>query len=246
MKRIIQLLRNTVLSLVLITVAIAPLRADIIYFNDGQTLKCKVISQNSAMVTVETGSGEESINTNQINRIEYSRARYNERDGSYRPYRTERRLKQTELVFKLGVDIGGKLNIYSGSYYQGNFGTTLLSGASDTTSALTLTSEYIGYVTNQIGLGIGITEQFPRKQTSQNGYFSFTPLYGLIRVRSVPDERYYYKYLTAHIGGNSFSADNDFAGNNASFGGGLYWAAGGGMVFNIVQLELLYTVNYGT
>jgi hypothetical protein len=56
----------------------------------------------------------------------------------------------------------------------------------------------------------------------------------------------YYKYLTAHLGGNSFSADNNFAGNNASFGGGLYWAAGGGMVFNFLQVELLYTVNYGS
>lgn len=230
----------------MVTAAMGSLFADIIYLNDGQALRGRVISQNNETVIIETNSGQETIEAGQINRIEFSRSRYGGGDGSTRGYRSERRLKQAELIFKLGSDFGGQLDIYNGSYYQGNFGTTLLSGASDTTSALTLTTEYLGYVTNQVGLGIGLTEQLPRKQTSQDGYFSFAPLYVLIRVRTIPDERYYYKYLTAHLGGNTFSADNNFAGDNASFGGGLYWAAGGGMVFNFLQVELLYTVNYGS
>lgn len=244
MKKLIQTVMNITLSLIIISVVIAPLFADIIHFNDGQILRCKVVSQNNETVTVETNSGQETIGTNQIDRIEYSRSRYSDQGGQ--GYRAGRGPKQAELIFKLGVDLGGQMNIYNGSYYQGNYGTTLLSGASDTSSALTLTSEYIGYVSDQIGLGIGLTEQFPRKQTKNAGYFSFTPLYVLIRARTLPDERNYYRYLTAHLGGNSFSADNQLAGDYASLGGGLYYAAGGGMVFGFLQVELLYTVNYGS
>jgi len=246
MKMIRQVLRNTMLLLIMFAAAVAPLFADTIYLNDGQSLRGKVVAQNDDAVTIETNSGQEIIEAGQISRIEYSRPRYAEEDGSSRGYRTGRRWNQAELIFKLGTDFGGQLNIYNGSYYQGNYGTTLLSGNSNTTSALTLTTEYLGYITDHVGLGIGLTEQFPRKQTSQDGYFSFTPLYGLIRVRTIPDATNYYKYLTAHLGGNTFSVDSQFAGNDASTGGGLYWAAGGGMVFDFIQVELLYTVNYGS
>jgi len=246
MKKAKLLLRNTILSLIMVTAAVAPLFADVLYLNDGQALRGRVVSQNDDAVTIETNSGQEIIEAGQIDRIEYSRSRYGDEDGSSQGYGTGRRLMQTELIFKLGSDFGGQLNIYNGSYYQGNYGTTLLSGVSDTTSALTLTTEYIGYFTNQVGLGIGLTEQFPRKQTKHDGYFSFTPLYGLIKVRTIPDDRNYYKYLTAHLGGNTFSADSQYAGDGASLGGGLYYAAGGGMVFNFLQIELLYTVNYGS
>jgi len=47
MEKLTQLLRSTLLSMVLIAAAFAPLFADIIYFSDGQILSGKVASQNS-------------------------------------------------------------------------------------------------------------------------------------------------------------------------------------------------------
>jgi hypothetical protein len=149
-----------------------------------------------------------------------------------------------ENILKLSVDFAGKHHVAS-SISVGNVSDTG-SATEDTTQALTLTGETVGYLDDNVGLGLGISYQIPRKMTNYEGQFNFMPFYGLLKIRSKPVTGRTYFYGVGQLGYNLFYGDESYKGASATLSGGLYYGLGIGWIIENLNIEFLYSVNHGS
>lgn len=220
--------------------------ADTVYLNDGQVIRGEIISQDEQFIVVESNNGnQETISTHYVQRIV--------KDGNYRGYR--RRRGETydnygpgnaeEWIFNLGVDFDGKHETTNGRLSVAGSADSSINGTQNVNSGLTFGGEYVSYVSNNVGLGGGMTIQSDRGLQDVTGNFSFVPLYGLVKVRTEPGRMNFYKYLVGQLGYNFFDGDIAYRGRNGTLDGGLYFGIGAGVVINRTQIELLYTEDRG-
>ncbi|ADQ14355.1 outer membrane beta-barrel protein [Halanaerobium hydrogeniformans] len=131
-----------------------------------------------------------------------------------------------DFEVKLGIDFGGDFDYGSDSY--------------DVDMGYSLIGEYKYAYNQNINLGAGLNYQFDRDFDDTDGDFSFTTAYilGEYKVTDSP------VYLIGHLGYGSLSVDSaTFSGDES---GGLYYAAGAGMILdNDYVAEVLYSRNNG-
>jgi hypothetical protein len=220
--------------------------ADSVYLKDGQVFRGDIVSQDNDTVVIETyGGNTESIDKVYVNTII--------KDESYRKYRKKMRTGYLsgnqwvgdEWILKLGVDFRGKHETSSSKLSIEGVGDSSVDGTQDVTSGLSFGGEYVSFESKHVGFGGGITMQFARGLSDVSGNFSFTPLYGLIKVRTTPTNGNHYKYLIGQLGYNFFTGDIDYSGRHGSLDGGLYFGVGAGIALNRIQLELLYSEDRG-
>jgi len=221
--------------------------ADTIYLNDGQVFRGEIISQDEGSIVVQTYDGDEET----IDRRYVARVVMNDNYRAYRRrmrtgYESEGQWISDEWIFKLGVDFNGKHETSNSNLFIQGSGNSSLDGTSDTSSGMSFGGEYVTYVTKRVGLGGGITFQSARGLSDVSGNFSFTPLYGLIKLRTDTGRNNSYEYLIGQLGYNFFSGDQDYRGMGGVLDGGLYFGVGAGVAINRVQIELLYTEDRGT
>jgi len=142
-------------------------------------------------------------------------------------------------TFKLGFDT-------SGDHEVSVLGVTASEDVEDSISA---SFEGVGFINDNVGIGGGVTYQFPRSQDRFKGDFYFIPVYGLIKIRSASKKAA--PYGIGQIGYNIiFEGDNDYKGTGiyaADLDGGLYYGIGAGVIISEkFQIEVLYSVNNGT
>ncbi|MFH1282198.1 MAG: hypothetical protein ABII27_00860 [bacterium] len=158
---------------------------------------------------------------------------------------SEPTLNRNETILKIGIDISGKHKSDGTiTYNDYPFSVSLNEDVKD---GVSFTGEYISYMNDHFGLGGGITYQIPRKESDYDGKFNFIPIYGLFKLRTVPqtiDQPSF--YFTGQLGYNVFAGDSDYK-LGGSLDGGLYYGLGGGLQFkNGLLFELLYSVNNGS
>jgi hypothetical protein len=149
------------------------------------------------------------------------------------------------FTIKAGIDMMGE----SDSEFDYGAGTDTSSGGVNT--GISVSAEYIFGINDMVGIGPGITYQFPRgiDEDYPEGKFQFIPIYALFSF-CIPTKRSDLSpFVVFHIGYNLFLGDDDFEesyGDDVTFEGGLYWGLGGGIrLQNGLQLEILYSVNKG-
>jgi len=142
-------------------------------------------------------------------------------------------------VIKLGVNTGGQLFIITPSGTT-NFGVT---------STLALSYDYSFLISDNITAGAGL--EYPTTiQDTDGSKYTFFPVYGLITTQ-IPSSDNITPYLTVRVGFNTFSGPSDLIPGysglvTASYGGGLYYGLGGGIVFaKNFRVETLYSVSNG-
>ena len=167
-----------------------------------------------------------------------------EKDVKAKSSREVRRSKPgRETTIKIGYDFQGQHSV-NGSMYVGNYSYDL-GGSEPTDGGMSLSGETISYFSENAGTGVGVTFQLARKQANYSGNFSFIPIYGILKLRSMPGPEREYLYAVGHLGFNLFLGDNAYKGSG-SLVSGMYYAGGAGAQFGAVQIELLYTVNRGS
>jgi hypothetical protein len=219
--------------------------ADMVYLNDGQVISGEIVSQGTDFVVVDGSNGnQETIATQYIRRIVKER--------HYRAYRPAARSVyglepgDEEWIFKLGVDFNGRHEVSNSRLSVLGSQDSAFNNTQNVNSGISWGSEYISYISKNFGVGGGLTIQSPRGLSGNTGNFDFAPLYALVKFRTTPDARNKYEYLSGQVGYNLFEGDRNYAGDNASFNGGLYFGLGAGIVINRIQIELLYTEDRGS
>ena len=222
-------------------------RADTVYLNDGQVFRGRIISESNDTLTIEThNGGREVIDMQYIRNI----VRNEDHRPSRRPlreeYAQEAQMNNDEWIFKVGVDFEGKHETSGSNYFLAGSGNTSIDGTQDVSSGMSFSTEYVSYVSNNLGLGGGLTLQTNRALPGDGGNFSFLPIYGLIKLRTTPGRNGLYEYLIGQLGYNFFSGDQDYTGKGGTLDGGLYFGLGAGVSINrMIQIELLYTEDRG-
>jgi hypothetical protein len=221
--------------------------ADIVYLKDGQVLRGDIVSQDRDSVVIETyGGTTETIDREYISSIA--------KDESYQSYRRKMRTGymsgnqwySDEWIFKIGFDFNGQHETSNSNLSIEGVGNSSVNGTQNVDSGMSFGGEYVSYISRNVGFGGGLTAQFDRALTDMPGNFSFTPIYGLVKVRTTPVGRNVYEYLIGQIGYNFFTGDIDYTGRNGSLDGGLYFGVGAGIAINRIQFELLYTQDNGS
>jgi hypothetical protein len=199
--------------------------AESIYLKDGKIVHGTIIEEDDKTILLETHDTQ---------RIDKSGIEFIRKDAEE---------KKWETVLKLATDIAGK-NSFSNVKVSGT--NTLHPGDSTIDPGTSLTAEEIYYVRPTIGIGGGISYQTTRQEPVSGGHFNFIPIYGLVRVRSMPSSVNSYAYATAQFGYNYFVADHKYAGaGNYEMTNGAYAGLGAGYVFGRMLVEVLYTVDQG-
>ncbi|MDR1195866.1 MAG: hypothetical protein LBL00_05255 [Endomicrobium sp.] len=144
-----------------------------------------------------------------------------------------------EMNIKAGFDFDGKYDVR-----ENISGTGLKSF--NTGNNLSFAAEYIRYYTHYVGIGGGISAQILRRLNDFPGKFGFAPAYLSLKVRSWPQEPGLYGYIFGHLGYNLFYGDFKLENNYDAKDGGLYYAAGIGMIYKYFLLEGMYSVNEGS
>lgn len=143
--------------------------------------------------------------------------------------------KQNIVNVKIGLDMSGKHKISAE-------GDSLEEEVNQGTS---ISGEYLISINKNMEIGAGITYQIPRSQKTYLGDFSFTPIYGLVKLNSVSNDTTL--YVLGQFGINSYTGDSKYAGTGGSLTGGTYYGGGGGIVFNKkFIIEALYSMNKGS
>ncbi len=141
-------------------------------------------------------------------------------------------------AIKIGVDLEGDHDI-SG---EG------LNGSEDVDMGVSVSGEIFRSIGDNLDIGAGITYQFPRSQKDFDGDFNFVPLYGVARLKF--SEGKISPYVVGQLGYSFFFGDDDYKGTDdfeADLEGDVYYAIGGGAIFNNGFLfEVLYSVSSGT
>ncbi len=153
-------------------------------------------------------------------------------------------VKESWATLMGGYDLGGTGEI--DVTVSNDFASASESEEGDIESGFSIYFELGKAINKNIGLGGGASYGLGRgiDEEGEEGEFNFIPVYGLLKIwfptpSVVP-------FGIVHVGYNFFFADDDFKGD-LDTGGGLYWAIGGGIMFdNGVQLELLYATHNGT
>lgn len=233
---------------------------DKIYLDDGQILTGKIVAQNPDAVTIVSESGQrDEINTKYIKRI--SKADNQPVLNTSVPARTDmgrdtdnsqssfysrtKKNKTEEFSIKVGPNVMGRHMVEDGSVYYDGY-TYEFSGTEDVNVGISLSGEYANFVEKNIGLGVGITYQLPRKQSNVDGNFNFMPIYALAKFRTLPDSRGRYFYGVTQLGYNIFSGDTVYKGTSGKLTGGLYTGFGCGYFADGVIFELLYSIHRGS
>jgi len=229
--------------LIVMVFAVGYAFADSVIMKDGLVIEGKIIEKTSDSVIMKTRNGEQEIDRHYIKRIIRTEpvvtASKGEESELGVPWQDAAPLDKEGSV-KLVFDMKGT-HAVSGSVNGAGF-----TGTEVTNEGLSLAGDYTAYIKNNIGLGCGAILQLPRKQSNIAGNFYFLPFYGLVKLRTAPDDDRNYKYLVGHLGYNFFDADNTYKGTNATMNGGLYYAAGAGLNSKHFQVELLYSASNGS
>lgn len=221
--------------------------ADTVYLNDGQVFRGQILSQEKGSLTIEAENGGREV-------IEMQYIRNIVRDEDYRLSRMPMRLvyekephwNVDEWIFKLGADLDGKHETSNSNIFIAGSGNTSVNGTQDVGSGMSFDTEYVAYISQNLGFGGGLTIQTDRGLSGVPGNFSFMPLYAIAKLRTKPSDNNYYNYLIGQFGYNFFSGDMDYAGKGSTLGGGLYFGLGAGISVNRIQIELLYTEDRGS
>ena len=207
--------------------------ASIIMLKDGSAVRGNIAHQTETTVFVVEGDSWREIATSEIASIQESQSsrRASVASNLFEHSGTAaQNIKMRELIFKAGYDLED--GTFDNGFYK--YGT----GA-----GLSAAVEYVAYVNEYLGFGGGLSAQMPRFVEKVPGRFGFAPVYGMLKLRSLPQEPYYYGYAVGHIGYNAFYADNSFV--NDKMSGGFYYAGGFGIVLKQFLFEFLYSVNSG-
>jgi hypothetical protein len=221
--------------------------ADIIYLKDGQIFRGDIVSQDDNSIVIETyNGGEEAIGRQYVDKIMISDTYRSHRRKMRKGYVSDGRWSNDEWIFNLGFDFNGKHETSNSNLFVAGTGNSSVDGTQDVNAGTSFGCEYVSFLTKNTGIGGGLDIQSYRGLTNVPGYFSFFPLYGLIKLRTTPSAMNSYLYLTGQLGYNFFSGDLDYAGRHGSLNGGLYLGLGAGIAFNRLHIELLYTENRGS
>ena len=221
--------------------------ADMVYLNNGQVFRGEIIAESNESITIELHNGGREVIG-----MQYVRNIVREEDSrSYRPRMWARYVAEDQWtgdgwVFKLGADLNGKHETSSSNLFIAGSGNSSIDGTLDVGPGMSLDTEYVSYVSDNLGLGGGLTIQTNRGLTGVPGNFSFMPIYGLAKLRTSPGRKGLYEYLLGQLGYNFFSGDMDYTGKGGTLGGGLYFGLGAGVSINRIQIELLYTEDRGS
>ncbi len=135
------------------------------------------------------------------------------------------------FIIKFGLDFKGELEHGEGrSEY-------------DVDNSPSISGEAAFKIAENVRFGIGGAFQINRGLKDYEGTFSSIPVYGLFRIEPSTSVEVA-PFFIAHCGYNFWKADSSFKGNGSEKGG-LYYAFGGGLLFNNVQIELLYSFHKG-
>jgi hypothetical protein len=218
--------------------------ADMVYLKDGQVLRGNILSQTDSIVVIETeGGNTETLDRKYVDRVS--------QDTSYRSYRKKMRnvapdsFPDDEWIFKFSVDFDGSHQTYNSNLFIEGEGDTSLDGTQNVNSGVAFGLEFVSYDTRNLGFGGGLAIQGSRNLAGATGNFSFIPLYALVKLRTEPDRRNRYKFITGQLGYNFFGGDLDYRGDNGDLNGGLYFGVSAGIALNRIQFELLYSENRG-
>lgn len=218
--------------------------ADMVFLNDGQVISGQIVSQGSDFVVIDAYNGnQETISTQYIKRI------VKENERAYKPrvrYIYDAQPRDDEWIFKIGIDFNGRHDVSNSKLSVQGSPDSAFNNSQNVNSGISWGAEYVSYLSKRVGLGGGLVLQSTRGLSGNSGNFDFAPLYALVKVRTNPSEKNTYEYLIGQVGYNLFEGDANYAGDNASFNGGLYWGVGAGIVVNRIQIELLYTENRGS
>lgn len=138
-----------------------------------------------------------------------------------------------DSVIKAGYDFSGNVK-----------GSNNVDTERDTDAGATLGYEYL-FPQDQLEYGIGVQYQFERTVKDTNYKFNFIPVYGVLNYK-FPVEGDVKPYVTARLGYNFLTANDDFKNAHDTLGG-LYYGAGFGV--NISRqfiVEALYSENKGS
>ena len=225
-------MKTLLLILLSLGLCAASAHADSIYLKDGKIVRGTIIEEDDKTILLETRDTQR-IDKSAIESVKKDPRDRGEPSGP----------KRLETILKIAADVAGR-NSFSNVKVAGT--NTIHRGDSTTSPGITLTAEEIYYVLPTIGIGAGISYQTTRKEPDSGGHFNFIPIYGLVRVRSMPTGSNNYAFATAQFGYNYFVADHEYAGaGNYVMSNGAYAGLGGGYVFGRMQVEALYTVDQG-
>jgi hypothetical protein len=226
--------------------------ADSIYLKDGKIVQGTITEEDDKMILLETNNTWQKIDKSTVEFIRKDNRQPVESSGTTTGGAKQvtaalganrGEIKKWETVLKMAADFAGR-NSFSNVKIVGT--NTIHRGDSTIDPGVTLTAEEIYYLRPAIGIGGGISYQTTRQEPASGGQFSFIPIYGLVRVRSLPTSENRYSYATAQFGYNYFLADHKYAGaGNYVMSNGAYAGLGAGYVFGRMQVEALYTVDRG-
>ncbi len=152
-------------------------------------------------------------------------------------------VKESWVTLIGGYDLGG-----TGDLDIEADGEEVSSEEGDMESGFSFYFEFGKALNKNVGLGGGACYQLGRgidEPGFDKGEFNFIPVYGLLKIwfptpSVIP-------FGIVHVGYNFFLADDDLFNEDLDRSGGLYWAIGGGVMFdNGVQIELLYSTHNGS
>lgn len=241
---------NRFVLLLLLPLLAVPAFADKIYLDSGEVVAGTIVSEDDARIVMCTQQGREEIYRPFIARIVRTAVTAGVTDppleefggasggsAAFEPL-------SSHTGIKFSIDSNGRHRAH-GSLNNGG-SSRPLDASGDVKSAFSVSGEHVTFVSQNLGLGFGLTYQLPRELRATPGKFNFIPVYGLLKVRSSPVSGDY-AYGLGQFGYNFFSGDSDYAGPYASLSDGLYYGAGGGIVIGgRMQIEALYAVNTGS
>lgn len=239
---------------------------DTIYLKNGKILRdIRITSEDETSILIENQDEWKRINKSDVDMIKKAvknaptpqenenslqdksiqEQPQEERQVEIKPNGMRIKGRTDEGSISLGINLLGR-NTVTGLLDDSGYGIYSLSTSYDIENGVALIAEYVGYTEEVIGVGLGAEYQLPRKIKNNSGTFNFIPVYGILKVRSVPDTNGSYTYLVGHLGINVFNGDNDFKGVGGALTNGLYYGVGFGFeANNIVQVNLLYSWNTG-
>jgi hypothetical protein len=127
--------------------------------------------------------------------------------------------------------------------YEFNGSQKVNNSTVDTDSGISLGYQYT-MMTKELEYGAGIQYQLPRSlENNSKAKFNFIPVYGIVNYTF--ESKDYKPYVTGRLGYNVLQANDTFRTKGTSTEGGFYYAVGGGLTFDKVKTELLYSFNHG-
>lgn len=244
------------LFIIIGVVIVSPLlvHGETVHLNDGSVIKGSIKSQTEDSINLETSSGNLEIQKSEIKRVDYG-IRQNpipikeeiQESGQYKSAQPSTKEKiSSELILKAGYDFEGDHEVSNAMACAIGYGCiSFPDGSEKTKSGYSFSIEAFNFLSENIGVGVGITYQTPRRQKNFEGDFYFIPVYGAIKIRTKPDPSNTYFYLLGQLGYNGFYGDTNYKGSG-TLTGGMYSGIGGGVSFGRLVIELLYTLNQGS